>query len=247
MTEVELEVEAGVATITLNAPQRRNALTTQMADELVVACDRIDGDPAVGAVVLQGRGDSFCAGADRAALASAGEDPAGQEAFDAISRIYRAFTRVGELGAPSIAAVRGHAVGAGLNLALAADLRVAGYGARFASGFLRIGLHPGGGHFALLARAVGPGPAAAIGLFGQEIDGQRAAALGLASECVPDAEVEARAREMAAVVAGDPELSRAAVRSMRTEIGPPALPWAASLAIERGPQMRSFRRRGGGR
>jgi enoyl-CoA hydratase len=240
--EVDIEVTSGIATITLNAPERRNALTLAMADELVAACDRIDADASIGAVVLQARGQSFCAGADRATLAAAYADPAGDEHYAAIDRIYRAFTRVGEIAAPTIAAVRGHAVGAGLNLALATDLRIVGLDTLLSSGFARIGLHPGGGHFALLGRA-GREAAAAIGIFAQDLRGPRAVELGLAWECVAPEQVQARSHEIAATIARDPELARATAHSMRSELGPPPLPWGAGLAIERAPQMRSFRRR----
>jgi enoyl-CoA hydratase len=244
MADVTLEIEAGIATVTLDAPARRNALTVGMADDLVEACEALEADPAVAVAVLQATGPAFCAGADRALLAGAFADPAGDEPWDAVSRVYRAFARFGELRVPSVAAVRGHAVGAGLNLALAADLRVVGQGTRLSSGFLRLGLHPGGGHFALLTRSLGPEAAAAIGLFGEEIDGARAVELGLAWTCVADDRVEATARRLALGAARDPELARAAKASLRASIGPPGLPWPAAIEMERGVQMRSFRRRG---
>jgi enoyl-CoA hydratase len=107
MAEVELEVRDGVAVITLNAPERRNALTVAMAGELIAACEAVDGDDGVGAVVVRGEGGYFCAGGDRATLAAAGEDPAAPEVFDGMSAIYRSFARVGELEPPTVAAVRG--------------------------------------------------------------------------------------------------------------------------------------------
>ena len=115
--------------------------------------------------------------------------------------------------------------------------------ARIASGFLPIGLHPGGGHGALLGRAGSREAAAGLGLFGQRIDGEQAVALGLAWEAVDAADVDARARELAAVPAADPELARRTARSLRTVLGPPALPWAAALELERGSQMWSMRRK----
>jgi enoyl-CoA hydratase len=85
--------------------------------------------------------------------------------------------------------------------------------------------------------------AAGLSLFAQDIDGQRAAAIGLAWEALPEAEVEPRALEIAATVAGDPELARAAARSFRAELGPPAVGWPAALEMEKGVQMWSLRRR----
>ena len=243
MSEILLEVEAGVAVVTLNAPERRNAFVPEMVAELLDVCDRIDADPTVGAVVIRASGESFCSGAHRALLAEAGRDPAQPENFQRLGHTYQAFVRVGEIKPPSIAAVRGHAVGAGVNLMLAADLRIVAETARIITGFARIGLHPGGGHFALLGRLAGRETAAALGLFGEEIDGRRAAELGLAWEALPEPEVEPRAMEIAQRIAVDPELARATAASLKLELGPPAIPWLAALEIEKATQMWSLRRR----
>jgi len=145
MAEIELERrDDGIAVLTLNAPERRNALTVEMAGALTAACEEIDADEAVGAVVVCGGGAYFCAGGDRATLADGGRDPAEDERYRGMSAIYRSFARVGELAPPTIAAIRGGAVGAGLNLALATDLRVVADDAALLSGFIPIGLHPGG-------------------------------------------------------------------------------------------------------
>ena len=245
MSEVRAEVEEGVATLTLAAPERRNALTTAMAAELVAACDAVDADRSVGAVVVAGEGTVFCAGADRATLFGAGADPASEASYRDLGAVYRAFTRVGELEAPTVAAVRGTAVGAGVNLMLATDLRVVATDARIVAGFTALGIHPGGGYFTLAARAGGREAAAGVGLFGQELSGARAAEMGMAWEAVAAEEVEPRAREMALVAAADPELSRLAVRTMRLELGPPGVSWAVALEAERAAQMWSLRRRAG--
>jgi enoyl-CoA hydratase len=243
MTEVLLAVEEGVATLTLAAPERRNALTPAMAREIVAACDAIDADPAVGAVVVQAQGASFCAGADRSTLREIGADPVGDRAYRDLHDVYGAFTRVGALAPPTVAAVRGAAVGAGVNLVFATDLRIIADDAQLSSGFVGLGLHPGGGHFTLVARTAGREVAAGLGVFNQSIDGRRAAALGLAWEAVPAHQVEQRARELARTAAQDPELARAVVRSMRSELGPPALPWPAALEAETSVQLWSFKRR----
>ena len=247
MSEVLVSVDDGVGTIVLNAPDRRNAFVPAMVAELMDVCDQLDADESVGAVVVRSNGQSFCSGAHRELLAEVGRDPARPDHFKALGLTYNAFVRVGELKAPTIAAVRGHAVGAGVNLMLATDLRIVAEHARIITGFSRIGLHPGGGHFALLSRLGGREAAAAMSVFGEEIDGSRAAALGIAWEALPEDDVEPRATELARKIASDPELSRATVRSFRLELGPPALSWPAALEAERAAQMWSLRRQATGR
>src|ERR671919_753006 len=101
MSEVTVERgDDGVATITLDAPERRNAITVEMAEELVAACEELDADRSVGAVVVRGAAGFFCAGGDRDTLAAAGRDPAAPETYSAIGAVYRSFARVGELEAP---------------------------------------------------------------------------------------------------------------------------------------------------
>jgi len=243
MPEIGLERRGGVAVLTLDAPARRNALTVAMAEELIAACEAIDADDAVGAVVVRGAGGYFCAGGDRLTLSKAGRDPAEPETYAGMTAIYRSFARVGELAAPTVAAVTGGAVGAGLNLALATDLRVVADDAVLASGFLPIELHPGGGHTALLGRSGARELAAALTLFGARISGRQAAERGLAWAAVPAAQVDDAALALAAVPARDPAMARRTAATLRTVLGPPALPWAAALDLERASQMWSMRRK----
>lgn len=240
---VKLDCVDGIAVMTMCAPDRRNALTVAMAEAMIDACVAIDADPNIGAVIISGEGDYFCAGGDRETLAQAGKDPADPEIYRDMGLIYNAFARVGRLEPPTIAAIRGGAVGAGLNLALATDLRVVAEDARLLSGFLPIGLHPGGGHSLLLSRAGGRETANALQLFGQRITGIQAVELGLAWAAVPAAAVDATARDLAKTPASDPELARRTARSMRIVAGPPALPWEAALELERASQMWSLRRK----
>ena len=179
MTEIRYDVTDGVALITLDAPERRNALSVEMSRELIDAARTAEADDAVGAVVVTG-GAHFCAGAVRSVLADTGRDPVEDEAYRNLETVYAAFTTIGSIGVPTVAAVRGAAVGAGLNLALATDLRIVSRTARLLPGFAQIGIHPGGGHFTLIDRVAGREAAAALGLFGDEVDGERAVALGLA-------------------------------------------------------------------
>ncbi|QEC46110.1 enoyl-CoA hydratase/isomerase family protein [Baekduia soli] len=241
--DLTLERRDGIAVLTLCAPQRRNALTPAMARAMTEACEEIDADASIGAVVVAGEGPYFCAGGDRPTLAAAGRDPSDPQVYRDMGAIYGAFARVGALEPPTIAAIRGGAVGAGLNLALATDLRVVADDAKLLSGFLPIGLHPGGGHSALLARGVGRETANAMQLFGATVVGAQAVELGLAWAAVPAADVDATALALAATPAADPELARRTARSMRTVAGPPALPWSAALELERASQMWSMRRK----
>ena len=242
MSEIELSVDGHVAVITLAAHDRRNALTPAMAADLVAACEEVDCNADVGAVVVSG-GPYFCAGAHRDTLSGAGADPLSEPAHANLTVVYRSFVRVGELEPPTVAAIRGGAVGAGINLAFATDLRVVADDARLMAGFSRIGLHPGGGFFVLSGRTAGRETTAALGLFGDEISGRRAADLGIAWEALPDGEVETRARELAARAGADPELSRRAAKSFRQELGPPPVPWPIALDAERAAQMWSLRRK----
>jgi len=238
-----LELGDGLAVMTLRAPERRNALNLEMAAAMIEACETIDADPTVGAVIVTGEGGYFCAGGDRGVLAKAGEDPAAPDTYSGMSTIYNAFARVGRLEPPTLAAIRGGALGAGLNLALATDVRVVADDAVLLSGFLPIGLHPGGGHSLLLSRAGSRETANALALFGQRLTGVEAVERGLAWKAVPSEQVDGCARELASVPAADPELARRTAASMRRITGPPLIPWEAALDLERAGQMWSMRRK----
>lgn len=220
MSGVRVEVEpGGVGVVTLDEPGRRNALDAGMVQGLVAAFDRFEADESVGAVVVTGAPPAFCAGANLADLARV--DEAG------LRSIYEGFLRVGRSPLPTVAAVNGPAVGAGMNLALCCDVRVAGQSARFDTRFLSIGLHPGGGHTWMLQRAVGPQAAAAMVLFGEVLDGAAAADRGLAWSCVPDDELLAAAMELALRAAAVPHaLSRRTKSTLR------ATPQTHSEAVE---------------
>jgi enoyl-CoA hydratase len=243
-SEILYAVSNGVARLTLNAPERRNALSVEMALLLTEAARTAENDSQVGALVVSG-GPHFCAGAVRGVLAAAGADPVEDTSYRNLGAVYEAFTVVGAIGIPTVAAVRGAAVGAGLNLALATDLRIVSRTARLLPGFAQLGIHPGGGHFTLLNRAGGREAAAAMGLFGEEVDGERAVALGLAWAAYDDVEVEERALALATRVAADPDLARRTVASFRRETVPGGVSWDVAVEIERAPQMWSLRRRHG--
>jgi enoyl-CoA hydratase len=140
--------------------------SVSMSRELADAALSAEADETVGAVVVTG-GPHFCAGAVGSVLADAGADPAEDSAYRSLETVYRAFTTMGWIVVPTVAAVRGAAVGAGLNLALATDLRMVSRTARLLPGFAQIGIHPGGGHHMLISRVAGREAAAAMGLFGE--------------------------------------------------------------------------------
>lgn len=244
MGDVTLSVESAVAVVTIDSRETRNGITPEMADALLGHLETIDSSPSIGALVLTGANQTFCSGADTRRW-DVQSDPAGAEAFANSSRIYSTFLRLGESAVPTIAAGEGAAVGAGLNLLLAADLRVVSRDMRLLAGFARAGIHPGGGFFSLAARALGRDGAAAMGLHNQEISGADAARRGLAWETTEPGAALTRALELAAESAKDPELSRQMVRSMRLQLGAPQIPWDAAIEVERGAQMWSFRRANG--
>jgi enoyl-CoA hydratase len=196
MAEIRSEIKDRVALVTLDAPARRNALSLELVDEIEAGFDAIESNPDVGAVVVTGAPPAFCAGADLSHL--------GSSQRQGLSRVYEGFLRVGRSPLPTIAAVNGAAVGAGVNLALVCDLILAGESARFDTRFIDLGLHPGGGHTWMLQRRVGSQAAAALVLFGRVLDGRQAERAGLAWSCVPDDELLPLALEMASVAAHAP-------------------------------------------
>ena len=194
--QVLTDIVDGVATLTLNNPAERNTLTATMVAEIVAAVDAFEADDSVGAIVVTGSPPAFCAGANLGNLARADGDSLG--------RIYEGFLRVARSTLPTIAAVNGAAVGAGMNLALGCDVRLVARRARFDTRFLQIGLHPGGGHTSMLHNIVGPQATKAAVLFGEVLDGEEAARIGLAFRCVDDDDLLVAAQTMAARAASAP-------------------------------------------
>jgi enoyl-CoA hydratase len=196
MSLLEVAIHDRVATLTLNNPAERNTLTAAMVDEIVAAMDSIDADDGVGAVVVTGAAPAFCAGANLGNLAEA--------SGDSLGRIYAGFLRIAESPLPTLAAVNGAAVGAGMNLALGCDDRIAARRAKFDTRFLQIGIHPGGGHTWMLRRIAGPQATMAAVLFGEVMDGAEAERVGLVHRCVDDDQLLIAAQEMAARAASAP-------------------------------------------
>jgi enoyl-CoA hydratase len=196
MSLVTIDISDRVATLTLNNPAERNTLTAPMVDEIVAAMDAIEADDGVGAVVVTGAAPAFCAGANLGNLAEATDESLG--------RIYEGFLRIARSPLPTLAAVNGAAVGAGMNLALGCDVRIAARRAKFDTRFLQIGIHPGGGHTWMLRRIVGPQAAFAAVVFGEVMDGAEAERVGLVHRCVDDDLLLETAHAMAARAADAP-------------------------------------------
>ena len=240
---MQLDKQGGVAVFTVDNPDVKNGLTPEMGMQLSALCDEVDADPAIGAAVVRGAGGMFCSGADRRRW-TPGADQAEDTNYKELGAVYTAFKRVGGLQVPTIAAVRGAAVGAGLNLALATDLRVVAENARLLAGFLRIGLHPGGGYFTISSRTAGREATAAMGLFSEEVDGNRAVEIGLAWKAVPG-----RPGRGPGAGAGRPRREGPRARPRGGALVPRrgqtarGSPWDAALHFERATQMWSMRRR----
>jgi enoyl-CoA hydratase len=199
MSLVLVSVTDGVATLTLNNPDERNTLTQPMVEEITAAMDEIEGNEGIGALVVTGAAPAFCAGANLGNLQTA----SGQS----LGTIYEGFLRIARSPLPTIAAVNGAAVGAGMNLALGCDVRIAARRAKFDTRFLQIGIHPGGGHTWMLRRIVG-----------EVLDGAEAERIGLAWKCVDDDKLLEASQEMAARAASRPralvEVTKKTIRDM---------------------------------
>jgi len=190
--DISLEVDRGVATITLNRPARRNAFSARMGAELGAAYRACDGDDAVRAVILTGAPPAFCSGADLSARGETfGSRP--PESFSAAGVTPPAW----QVRKPVIAAVNGHAIGLGLTLALQCDLRIVAEDATYGVVQVRRGVLPDAFSHWTLPRIVGLANAADILLTGRLFDGREAKALGIANRCLPADEVLPAAVELA--------------------------------------------------
>jgi enoyl-CoA hydratase len=229
MSQILVDHRDRVAVVTVHDPDRRNALNLALAAELAEAVKACEADERVGAIVVTGTPPAFCAGADLTALGEAKEQ--------GLRAIYAGFLAVASCALPTVAAVNGAAVGAGLNLALACDVRLAGERARFDARFLQLGIHPGGGMTWMLQRIVGPQQAAAMTLFSQVYDAKAALAAGLVLDVVDD--VVERAVQVASQAADAPrELVIATKRTMRATAATAA--HADAVDLELAPQLASI-------
>jgi len=232
MAMVIYEVSEGIATLTLNNPHERNSMTADMVAEIVTAMDAAESDPNVRVVIVTGTAPAFCAGANLGNLAEATRE--------SLLAIYEGFLRVARSPLPTIAAVNGAAVGAGMNLALGCDVRIAARSAKFDSRFLQLGLHPGGGNTWMQLRIAGLQTAMASVTFGEVLDGEAALRAGLVWKCVDDEALMPTAREFAAKAAAAPKELLVSIKKTVIDIG--AVPThTEAVECELGPQVWSTR------
>ncbi len=197
MSEVLLrERREGIEILTLNRPEKRNALNLELVNALHAALDELARDRAVRVVILTGAGDHFMAGADIAQLLERGAP----EALESINGAL--FRKLEDLPVPVIAAVRGYALGGGCELSLAADIRIAGRSALFGQPEVALGILPGAGATHRLPRLVGLGRAKELIFTGRRVEAVEAERMGLVNRVVEDAELMDAALAMAATLAG---------------------------------------------
>ena len=177
---IRVERDGNVAVLILDDPERRNALALEVIDQIKAAVSDICADPELGAIVVTATPPVFCSGGSLDDLLNPRAP---------LRHMYGGFESIAGATLPTVAAVNGPAVGAGVNVALACDVVLASPAARFDPRFLDVGIHPGGGTFWRLQRQLGPQGAAALILFGEALDGEEAARRGLAWRCVPDDEL----------------------------------------------------------
>jgi 2-(1,2-epoxy-1,2-dihydrophenyl)acetyl-CoA isomerase len=208
MTQELIEtVTDGIATLTLNRPDRLNALSTPILDGLLEALPRLAADPAVAVVVLTGAGRGFCAGGDVKSMA---EGTSLLNVEDAVQRLrgrMEVSRLLHEIQKPTIAMVNGAAAGAGLAMALACDLRIASESARFITAFVKVGFSGDFGGSYFLSKLVGTGKARELYYTGDSLDAGQALALGLVSAVVPDAGLQGATMALARRLAGGPGIA----------------------------------------
>lgn len=210
MSAFQLEKFGHLAVLTLNSAEERNLLTPHSALAIAEAVNQLRFDINIKALAVTGRDDSFCSGADLTCLLEAASGD-GEE----LQQIYSAFTSVAQSPLLTIALINGPALGAGLNLAMACDIRLASDQAWFESRFFQLAIHPGGGHTWLLPQLVGWQQAAAMLFCGERLSATQALAAGFVKELLPEAQLLPRAMQMTAGLATLPaELVRQTKNSL---------------------------------
>jgi 2-(1,2-epoxy-1,2-dihydrophenyl)acetyl-CoA isomerase len=207
---INLEIADKIATITLNRPDRLNAMPPQMADEISAALDQLDGARVV---LITGKGRAFCSGADLAARGAGASVSGGQGAYSALTKSYNPLMlKLAKLDVPIITAVNGPAAGIGCSLALASDFTIAGKSAYFLQAFVNIGLVPDGGASWMLSRLVGKARATEMMLLGDKIDAEKAADWGLIYKAVEDTDLMTEVKALAARLATGPTMALGIMR-----------------------------------
>lgn len=198
---IQLEIRDHVAILTLNRPRVLNALNREMVDELDQAADQIARDVNIHVLILIGAGEHFAAGADISNMVDFTPEEARAFAFTPT------INKIENLPQPVIAAVKGYALGAGFELALAADIRLAGHSARFGLPEINLGIMPGAGGSQRLPRLIGTAQAKELIYLGHNIDASTAFSLGLVNRLITDEELLDEALKMAGKMAGKPAVA----------------------------------------
>lgn len=215
---VRVERDGPVATLTLHDPERRNAMSEAMGEAFAAEVAGLAAAQGLRAVVVTGAGEAFSAGGDlgmieaKARLGATRPGLARREIRDGMRGFYGLFLALRDLPCPTVAAVNGHAIGAGLCVALACDLRVASREAKLSLNFTRLGLHPGMGATWTLPRLVGSAAAAELLFTGRVISGEEAARLGMVNRAVAQGRVLPEALELAREVAEAAPIAVAGVK-----------------------------------
>jgi 2-(1,2-epoxy-1,2-dihydrophenyl)acetyl-CoA isomerase len=209
---IKSTTEAGVATVTLNRPEKLNAFAGHMRRDLAEALERAGSDPSVRVVVVTGAGRGFCAGADVKFMS----ELMGRNDVEEFTRLLnagrRVLTTIRQMTKPVIASVNGPAFGAGFNLALACDLRLASETATFSQSFVKVGLHPDWGGTYFLPRVVPSNIACEMFFLGEAFDAQQALRFGIVNRVVPESELAAETRKLAERLRDAPHASIAAAK-----------------------------------
>ncbi len=230
--------EGGVATLTLNRPERLNALNVELSTALAESLARVAEDPDVRVIVLTGAGRAFCAGGDLGVIRDARDRGAGRELEPLLRAGMQIVVRMRTTPKPVIAAVNGPAAGAGMNLALACDIRIASEQSTFGQNFARVGLFPDYGGTYLLPRLVGASRAAEMFYTGEMIDAREAERLGLISRVVAADQLAAETRALAERIAQAPPLAVRAIK--RVLFGNDLAELERALEFEVRTQMQCF-------
>jgi len=210
------ELKDGVATLTLNRPERLNALGDTLRDDLQDAVTRASEDPDVRVMIITGAGKGFCSGGDVKAMSERKESGSGRPLMEKVAPGRdRTVQALRDSPKPVIAAVNGAAAGAGMNLALCCDMRLASTAAKFSQAFVRRGLHPDWGGTYFLPRVIGTAKACELIFTGDVIDAQEALRLGIVSAVYPPEELLPAAHALARRIADGPPIAiRLAKRSI---------------------------------
>ncbi|MCY1410151.1 Crotonyl-CoA hydratase [compost metagenome] len=222
-SSLQSQVEAGVAWITLNRPQQRNALDIPTLKALHALLEQYDADPAVRVLVLTGSGRSFCAGADLAEWAEA-EARGALETYGWTETAHALMTSLHNLAKPTIAAINGTAVGAGMDLTLCCDFRIAAQSARFKAGYTSMAYSPDAGASWHLPRLIGSEQAKRLLFLDELWVSERALATGLVSEVCADEQLTACAGELAQRLASGPTFAFAQTKKLMREGAQRTLP-----------------------